>query len=1289
MKVKKILSILLLIIILMTNFVTSYAKVITENERINLVKDHTCVSLLKVKGTDMMKTVAYVCYRADGKSYPAFCVQPEKNGIGTGAGDAYDITASQIEDNTLWRMLYRGYMGSHYTDWGLECDDDLYYATKTAIHCLADGTTPTSKYEIATRVGKFDHNITLEEVQRRSAKVLDVAQRIYDFGFSSGENYIKPQVTISQGELEQNTIEGKEYILQNYSVTANKELGSYKVSITDFPNGTKILSNSNTETQYMSNSNFKIAIPIDEIGDNVLGGINITEAKVKTYPIFYADSNNSSTQNYVIYADPTEDGSAITTFELQNNKSNLKIEKKDNKGNGIEGVTFSIKYSNGSNIGSYTTNANGEITIDGLKIGNIVVKEVSAPDKYIIDETEYNVKLQYNKTNTLTVTNATKQGYINVVKKDSESGKIVKKAGAVFEIYNENDEKITSITTNSLGIASSGLIEYGTYYIKELHAPYKYTINLVDNENVDIIENEQTYEVEFKNVRTKGSVTISKEDTITKKTPQGEATLQGATYGVYARSNILDPADDSIVYRANEKVGELVTDKNSNATLGNMYLGQYYLKEIKASVGYNLDTNVYDFDLNYENQNVRVVTKSMTVKERVISQAFEMIKVSSDEAGEAELLEGVEFTIKAQKDIDAYGSWEKAPIAKNANAQETAILITDEKGYAKSERLPYGTYIVRETKTPENKHKIPDFKVVITEDSATPQTWRVFNDTSFKSVLAIIKQDEETGKTVQISGAKFKIKNIETNQYWGYWDWNPLPHYVSEWETDKTGTVMTNRELTVGKYQLEEIKSPKGYVLSNTPIKFEISTNVAYQTLPDGNTPVITVIKENTPVKGKINLSKVGEVLVGFKNGKFIYKKRELANAKYEILAKEDILDPSGDGTVLYKKGTVVDTIATNLDGKATSKPLYLGEYSVKEIQAPEGFVLNSKEQSIELKYKDQNTSIIYKDSKFINDRQKLKLDLKKNLEEQKIFKNEHAYKDVKFGFYTRENIYNYKGNLIVEKDKPIAVTGINKEGQLKDIPDLPIGKYYIKELETNSQYMIDEDNEYDFEFEYQGQDVAQYTIEIGTIENKLARGTIKIVKKDNFDESKKLKNVEFKIAIRKDMKDVITNVKTDEQGIATFDNLELGTYYIQEVGQIDGYVLNDCIYEVEVKEDGDVVVIDICNTPTTMEFSKVNETGVEELEGATIQIIDKQIGEIIEEWVSTKESHIIRYLSEGKEYIMKEIIAPNGYQIAEEISFVAGDGKKVVMQDMPILETPKTRRYKKYNFMWNIVCNI
>jgi len=271
-------------------------------------------------------------------------------------------------------------------------------------------------------------------------------------------------------------------------------------------------------------------------------------------------------------------------------------------------------------------------------------------------------------------------------------------------------------------------------------------------------------------------------------------------------------------------------------------------------------------------------------------------------------------------------------------------------------------------------------------------------------------------------------------------------------------------------------------------------------------------------------------------------------------------------------------------------------------------------------------------------------------------------------------------GNEAIKSGTMISTTGITKDGKLENVPDLPNGLYYIKELATNSQYVLN-DTEYDFEIVYKGKDITEYVIQIGengTVDNELARGTIQVKKVDTLDENKKLENVEFNISNKKDMSNIITTEKTNNEGIATFTELELGKYYIQEKEQVNGYILNDTVYEVEIKQDGDILVITCENKPTNAIFSKVDETGVQEMAGAIIQIIDKETNEIVDEWVSTNESHIVNYLVEGKEYIMKETSAPYGYQIAEEITFVMGDNIKVTMKNNPIVKTLQLTKIDK-----------
>lgn len=544
---KKIVLILLLIIMLFSNFSNIFAKVIIEGNQINLKFDHDCVSVLKIKGRDQLKQVAYVCYidPDTGISYPAFCVEPANSGIGTGAGDNYDVTISSLDNPILWRMLYKGYVGSSYTSWGLDCDDDLYFATKTAVHCFADGSSPKEKYEIPHRVGYGD-DATLEAIQARGVKVLEVAQEIYDYGYNSLENYINAKLTIEKGESMEMTINKKKCLVQNYFVTSNKEISSYNVNLSNFPKGTKILNSSNTVTSSMTNSIFKIAIPEEELTENFTGIINVNNAEIKSFPIFYCASGDPSTQDYVISC-KTEIMNAQTILELDVYKSTLKIIKSNEENNPVSDVVFNLKYSDGTDIGDYTTDKNGTITVSNLKQGNIVVTEKNVSDVYVLDSASKNINLEYNSNQTLNVTNNFKKGSLKIIKVDKDNNDIPI-PDVEFELLDSNKNSYGRYKTDKKGEIIITDLKIGDYYLIETKQNDSY-YRLKDDIKITIEHNKQTTKI-IQNEKKKGRIRVIKVDS-----DNSEIKLKGVTF------EVLDENDNIIEEIKTDENGEALTSE--------------------------------------------------------------------------------------------------------------------------------------------------------------------------------------------------------------------------------------------------------------------------------------------------------------------------------------------------------------------------------------------------------------------------------------------------------------------------------------------------------------------------------------------------------------------------------------------------------------------------------------------------------------------------------------------------------------------------------------------------------
>lgn len=654
----------------------------------------------------------------------------------------------------------------------------------------------------------------------------------------------------------------------------------------------------------------------------------------------------------------------IKTVEDMGGFSILKVDENDQP---LSGAVFKITYPDGSTT-TRTSGGDGKIVFNQVLSGTFKVQEITAPNGKLIDNTVKNITVQSGwnaNEHVYKFVNNSPTGKITLTKYNSDKSATV--PNTTYHVTSDTGYDMEH-TTNSEGKIILENLELGTYVFEEIRSADGYLLNS-EPITVELKYKDQNTAVivgsaEQTNEEPKARIVIEKEDAET-ITAQGDATLEGAVYELTAAEDIYNKAKTHKFYSKGDVVATRTTKVDGSMdAIENVPLGSYLLKEKSASTGYLIDPNTYTIQCTYEGQTVNTVIRTQTSKEQVKKQAFQIVKISTDETGEAVKLEGAEFTVKLKSEIDQVG-WEQA--------KTYDILKTDQKGFAQSIELPYGTYMVRETKKLDDVFPVDDFTVVVEEDNREPQEWRVFNDAPFKALIKAIKVDKETGKTVLLSGTTFKIKNLDTNEYVGQWVWFPVPHYVTEFTTDASGTFTTPDILRPGQYRLEEIKAPYNYVADQEHVDFTVSSNVPYEMAGDEKTPIITVTKENVSVKGKITVSKIGEQVVSTKqddkgNTQFIYEKKPVDGAKFIIEAAEDILSADNQGDVIYTKGTKVAELTTK-DGKATSDQLPLGKYTVYEQIAGDTFVLNTEVKTIELTYKDQDTAVISESTEYENQR--------------------------------------------------------------------------------------------------------------------------------------------------------------------------------------------------------------------------------------------------------------------------------------------------------------------------------
>lgn len=778
--------------------------------------------------------------------------------------------------------------------------------------------------------------------------------------------------------------------------------------------------------------------------------------------------------------------------------------------------------------------------------------------------------------------------------KTSEDGIV---AGINFTVTGAKGFSKT-VTTNANGEIDISNLAPGTYTITEENID-----RYVPNQSQTItVSSGKTSSVSFYNILKKFRVTVTKQD-YEKGHAQGDAKLSGAVYGLY---------------KGDELVAQYTTDSNGSFTTDYYVCGtDWTIKEISPSEGYLLNDTVYRVGADPRDYNIEYNTApDMTVMEQVIKGKISIIKHTDNGDTKIETPEkGAEFQVY----LKSAGSF------VNADKDERDTIVCDEDGFASTKLLPYGVYTVHQTKGWAGRELITDFDVFINKDGKTYKF--LINNKNFESYLKVVKLDKETGKQIVYEGAAFEIYDSDNHRVTMQYTY-PQVTSIHTFYTNKEGYLITPEKLPYGDYTLKEVQAPYGYVLDDTPIPFSISQE---NSSTDTGVTVVKVKARDVAQKGVINITKTGEIFSSVEENKGVYTpKYSISNLKgaiFEIYAAEDIT--TLDGTVRYEQGTLVDTITTDDDGVAKSKELYLGKYTVIEKTAPNGYVHNGTKYDVELTYAGQNVSVTSTDISVYNDRQKVSVSLKKIMANDKTFGigNNGEITSVRFGIYADEDIKASNGD-VIPKDALITFANCDKNGNISFDCDLPVGfKWYVKEIATDEHYILS-DTKYEFDTEYQGQDVKVIDIKVNNdkaIENNLIYGSVKGLKVDR-ETQEVIKGATFGL-FKSDITEFTENnailtAVADENGVFVFNNIPYGEYLIKELKPADGYLDNEDVFTVIIKDNDQVVELTAIN-------DKVPELKTTATVNGKKEVIAK--GEI-----TIKDTVEYKHLVPNTEYVIK-----------------------------------------------------
>jgi LPXTG-motif cell wall-anchored protein len=1205
----------------------------------------------------------------------------------------------------------------------------LYLAPGTMLYCLEPGAplsageglnmnsyvnglhTPSISEDgvVARVLGRMfqyiDYGATGNPLSTDEGKALYIAARILTWEVTQGErdenfNYVAPPAGYDRVKqaVDNSTMAAnqKDAINRHYNALVNAVQNHHKI-----PTFTR-MSQSNAPTYELTDNGGTLSVNLSD-NNGVLagysfsanGGLSFSKSDntlTVTAPSGFdgeimvtATSQTTQRKGVICYGDgaggrqdtvsigsPVDDP-VRAYFKIKAAVGNLSIVKTSKNNDGkVAGFQFEVKKGS-TNIGTFTSGNDGRISIPNLIAGTYTVREVNLSDEFVQPSPNpVTVEIRSGQTATVNFNNVKKLGVITVQK--SNSNPVMgdySLAGAEFTVKDANGAVVDTIKTGADGKGQSKPLPLGTYTVQESKAPWGFVVDrniysrtlsgslgtaeIVYAPDITVPEKPQV-----------GRVKITKLDAETAATAQGDATLSGAVF--------------SLIDANSNEVERLYCGNNSSTISKEVPLGSYIVREVTPPRGYTLSQKEYPVTIDYAGQEVEVNLVSTEVSNTVIKGNIQLVKHSDDPDPDVSPeneqvqnpLEGIVFEVH----LKSAGSY--------ANAKETErdSITTDENGYCRTKDLPYGLYTVTEVQGAD-EHKIcAPFDVFISENGRT--YYYIVENTVYFGKVKIVKVDSETGKTIPQPGIEFKIKNVDTGEWVSQEILYPTPIVIDSYLTAPDGTLVMPSPLHFGNYELWEVQSPYGYLLSETPIPFKVTS--------ENPVEYLEVTMPNAPVKGKVTVQKTGEVLTGAveiptKDGSLFtpeYTVRGIEGAVFNIIAAEDIITP--DGTVRAAEGEIVDTITTGSDGFAESRELYLGNYYALETAVPYGFLIDETPLPFSLVYQDQYTALVSAETGLFNERAKGGISLIKTAEVVELDEDgnityvQTPAKDIVFGLCAREDIMNVDGEVIITADSLMDILITEADGTAVSTRDIPLGAYYARELTTRNN-LVSSDKEYDAVFEYQGEDIPLVTVAVNdgnAIENFLIKGKIKVVKQSENKEP--LADVEFTVTGANT--GITVKLVTDENGEATTDLLPYDLYTIVETKTQESYVLDEHTHTILLARDGETYEFGIVNERICGQIKVIKTDGKTKtpLEVVVFELKDAE-GNIIAELTTDKDGialsdelvygkYTVTEKSTGEAYLLDatphEIFIKDHQKVVElEVQNVKKSGKiKVIKTD-------------------------